>query len=331
VTGAATLSVALCTHNGERFVRQQLSSIFAQTVLPAEIVISDDASSDDTLAIVAEVTREASATSVTVIVRHNAVALGVVANFELALRATTGEFVVLCDQDDEWMPDRLELILAEFARRPELVLLHGDAELIDANGASLGGTLFQALDIDARMVELAHAGSEWELLLRRNIVTGATTAFRRSLLALALPVPEGWLHDEWLAIVAAATSRIDLTSDRLVRYRQHGTNQVGVRQLSIVGKLRRMLEPGSDRNARLLVRAASLESRLGMLPGLTPERAEAVANKLVHERVRSELGVHRITRVAPVLREYRTGRYARYGRGAADAVRDVLQPLSASS
>ena len=114
----------------------------------------------------------------------------------------------------------------------------------------------------------------------------------------------------------------------LIDYRQHGENEVGMAELSFAGKLGRMLEPGGERNARLHERARSLAARTasGDHP-LTAERVRAVHAKLVHEDVRSTLSRHRIARIGPVLREARTGRYGEFGRGAADALRDLLQPL----
>ena len=333
MTGGVTVSVALCTHNGERFVRQQVESIFAQTVLPTELIVSDDASSDSTLSVVSESIERfrgsapALSQPVNVVVLTRSTPLGVVGNLEVAIAACTGDLVALSDQDDEWVPNRLETALGLFEARPELSLLYSDADLVSAEGLHLGTTLFGALGVTPRMQQRVHAGDAWHELLHRNIVTGATTAFRRSLADDALPVPEGWLHDEWLAIVAAVTGQVDLVPDRLVRYRQHGENQVGARKLSFGGKARRMLEPGGARSSRLLVRASSLVARLPRLPRVTEVQINEARHKLAHEQVRSALSPHRLRRIGPVLRELGTGRYSAFGRGVLDAARDLLQPL----
>jgi glycosyltransferase involved in cell wall biosynthesis len=326
VTGALTVSVALCTYNGERFMREQLQSILGQTVPPAELVVSDDGSSDRTLQVVREVVAEVSkAPRMTIL--ENARPLGVAGNFTRAIEACTSDLVVLSDQDDVWRSDRIERLVTAFTESPDLVLLHGDADLIDGSDAPLGASLFDALGVTSAVQQLVHDGGAFELLLRRNIVTGATTGFRRTLATVAFPVPEGWLHDEWLAIVGAATARIDLTTERLVEYRQHGENEIGVRKLSVVGKFRRMIEPGSERSARLLRRASSLVDRLADSPDVAQVRRNAITEKLAHERARSALSEHRLLRLVPVLRELQTGRYSRFGRGPSDAVRDLLQPL----
>ena len=107
------ISVALCTHNGARYVTEQVESILRQTLPPDEIVLSDDASTDDTVALV----RAALAAHPNVELRvfENDPALRVTKNFEQAVVACTGDLVALSDQDDIWAPDRLERIAEVFA------------------------------------------------------------------------------------------------------------------------------------------------------------------------------------------------------------------------
>lgn len=325
-----SLSVALCTRNGERFIEEQLLSILDQSLLPSQIVISDDASSDNTVAVV---TATIGAwllahpeSGIDVVRLANSDAQGVTANFAQAIAAGSGELVALCDQDDIWPPGRLARIAAEFDSRPELLLLHTDAMLIDADGRATGHTLFESLDVTRAAIEEVHSGNAFAVLMKRNVVTGATTVFRRVLLDHAEPFPSAWVHDEWLAIVAATVGEVDLLEENLLGYRQHGANAIGVERLGLVGKAKRMLEHGADRNRRLLERSEQLAARFPDF-SMTPTQTAAVAEKLFHERMRSGLGRHRWTRLQPVLREIATGRYGSFGRGVADAARDLLQPL----
>ncbi len=320
----AHISVALCTRDGAAYIGDQLRSILAQTVRPAEIVVSDDASSDDTVAQVERIMAEEGGDIVLRVMRNDP-PLGVTANFERAILACRSGFVALCDQDDIWTPTRLGDALTVLEARPGISLVHSDAALIDGSGGALGSTLFEALGVGEAEVAAIHAGRALELLLRRNIVTGATLLMRRELAETAAPFPPAWLHDEWLAIVAAARGGVDVVDAPLISYRQHGANQVGAVRLSLLGKLRRMAQPGSERSARLLERATQLALRA---PDLDPQLAAAAVDKLAHERMRSALPALRVARVAPVLRELRTGRYGRFGRGPADAVRDLVQPLN---
>src|SRR4051812_21689758 len=124
---SARVSVALCTHNGAAFIAEQLESIAGQRPAPAEIVLSDDASADDTVAIARAVMAEHPGIDFRVL--ENRPALGVTGNFERAVAACTGDLVALSDQDDLWHDGRLALVSAIFASRPELLLLHSDARL----------------------------------------------------------------------------------------------------------------------------------------------------------------------------------------------------------
>jgi glycosyltransferase involved in cell wall biosynthesis len=332
VTTANPVSVALCTHNGERFIGEQLASILDQTHPPAEIVLSDDASGDETVAraraVVARFRAERPESTVRLRVLENPVALGVARNFEQAILACANELIALSDQDDIWLPSRLERAVAVFDLRPDLLLLHSDAFLVDESGGRLDATLLQALEVSDSVQGAIHGGAAFEQLMKRNLVTGATTMIRRRLLDWAIPFPAEWVHDEWLAIVAAAVGELEVLPDPLISYRQHASNQIGARRLSVLGKFRRLMEPGTGRNRRLLDRATVLANRLPSLGEAVSEaRRDAARHKVVHERMRQGLAANRMLRILPVLRELGTGRYSEFGRGAVDAARDLLQPL----
>jgi glycosyltransferase involved in cell wall biosynthesis len=319
------VSVALCTRNGADFIEQQLLSILKQTRRPDEIVVSDDASTDATLAIVTRVT--ASHPSVRVIVLANPLALGISANFESAIRATSGDLVVLSDQDDVWRSHRLDRIVSEFESRPDLDLVFTNAYLVNSSGGDLGHSLFDALEISEDALAEVHAGRAFPLLLKRNLVTGATVAFRRSLLEPALPIPAPWLHDEWLAIIASVVGRVDAIEDRTIDYRQHGSNEIGVRRATIAVKVRRVFEPRGDRNQQLSQRFSALVHRMESLGSLPqPEDLQHARTKATMERDRARLPNARLRRLSSVLKYGRRGWYAAYSsQGRLDMVRDLLQ------
>jgi hypothetical protein len=200
--------------------------------------------------------------------------------------------------------------------------------LVDGKGTSLGQSLFVALDLsDEERRALLHHGDAFSALLRRNLVTGATTVLRRSLLAYALPVPAPWIHDEWLAVIAAAVGSVSAVDDQLIDYRQHGTNQIGATKLTLGQKVGRLFEHRGNRYSYLVDRAAVLAERmLSMSDTVGAARIEQAGEKLAHQRVRAGLPAARVRRIAAVLREARTGRYGRFSRGSADVLRDLLQP-----
>ncbi|MDR5700380.1 glycosyltransferase family 2 protein [Agromyces aerolatus] len=323
-TSHGSVSVALCTFNGARYIAAQLESIFAQGDVVSELVVADDGSTDDTLDRVREAVERAGWSDRVRVLTGGG--HGVTANFERAVRACRGEFIALSDQDDEWLPGRLTAQLDRLAASAGAELLFADAELVDAGGSPLGATLFQHLEVGApELYEIAGAGA-FGALLRRNIVTGATVVFRRSLLERALPFPSEWVHDEWLAIVAAATGSVVPLDRPVTAYRQHGANQIGVAAPTLCRKVRRVLQPRGARNRDLATRSAVLADRLEQL-GVSASRLDAARAKSAFERFRADLPTARPPRIVPVLARAASGDYARYAsQGTMDIVRDLVQP-----
>lgn len=321
-----SISVALCTHNGAVYIEEQLLSILEQVPPPQQLVVSDDASSDDTVARVREIAARYPVVELTVF--ENSPPLGVAKNFEQAIRACTGSLIALSDQDDIWHAGRLAEFSAKFEAQPSVALLHSDARLVDAAGAPLGHTLAEALGMNAREVAGIHSGDAFAVMLRRNLVTGACTVFRRSLVEYAAPFPSSWVHDEWLGIIAAAVATTDFIARPTIDYRQHGTNQIGATKLTIVGKFGRMMEPRRQRNERLETNMTVLVDRLQRLGSrVSTDKVNRAFAKLDHEQMRNSLPESRFHRVPHIARAFLAGNYGRYSRGPLDAVRDLVQPV----
>lgn len=325
--GVADISVALCVHNGARYLPDQVASICMQRPLPREIVVSDDASSDDSVAVIRKtLENRAVADRVAVISLRNDPPLGVTRNFEQALRHCRGALIALCDQDDVWYLGRLARMAAEFERRPGLLLLHSDARLVDAQLQPLGGTLLQALEIRRDEVAGIHGGQAFAVLMHRNLVTGATAMIRRSLLNAALSFSPLWVHDEWLAAVAAATGEMDLLAEPLMDYRQHGNNQIGARRMTWSGKLAKAVAPRGDKHHTRVLRMEALLAHLRELaPSLRPGVLTLAEGKLAHLRFRERLPAPRWRRAVPVLSHALRGEYGRFDRGWQAVVQDLLE------
>jgi len=267
------------------------------------------------------------AVAVNLVILENPVALGVTANFEQALGSTTGDLLFLSDQDDIWHPTRVSRCAALFETRPELDLVFTDAHLIDGSGSSLSTTLFDALEISPSDRQEIHAGKSFDLLLRRNLATGATMAFRRSLLKSALPLPPAWIHDEWMAILGAALGTVDSIDDPLIDYRQHGANEIGVQPPTLARKLRTVLGDRGNRIDKLVERSGVLATRLGALGDAVPdEYRRAAEGKWEMEKFRLHMPAHRLSRIGPIIRADRKGWYATFcSQGRLDMLRDLLQ------
>ena len=321
------LSIVLCTYNGAAYLQSQLDSLLGQTLRPDEIVIGDDGSTDATMEILRRFAARAGESGVEVRLHRNPHNLGYIENFSGGLRRARGELLFLCDQDDVWHPAKLARMVAAFEADPRLLLLHSNARLVDAQGVSLHCSMFDALQLTAQEKQAIHAGAAFEVVLRRSFVTGATAALRRGLIDLALPVAPGWIHDEWLAAVAAASGRLDFIDDMLIDYRQHGANQIGASRRTLLMKWRDLLMPRArllaDEARRLLTLEQFFE-RAGFTSAA--DCARRVAHKRAHFERRVAIGrLPRWRRAPAILHEARLGLYRRYGTGMRSILRDFLR------
>lgn len=319
------ITVVACTYNGEAYLAEQLRSLLTQSRIPNEIIISDDSSADGSWAIVQAFLPQARARGIEVIAVQRPMRLGYVQNFSAALSAATGDIVFLCDQDDAWHPDKIAAMHERFATDPDLTFLHSDARLVDASGKDLGYALFDALELTDHERESVRSGDAFITYLRRNLATGAASAFRRSLLDIALPLPPDWVHDAWLATLAAAVGKVDIIDDALVDYRQHGGNQIGMARRTPKQRVTDMFRP---RNDTIRSDAARLDALAERLEGRCADDAciEATRSMRDHLRARLAIGAQPAwRRVGGVLREWSSGRYGLFGTGARSAVRDLLR------
>lgn len=317
------ISVALCTYNGEDFLAEQLESILLQTRIPDEVIIRDDGSADATAGIIEAFARRFPGQ---VDFAVNEARRGVAGNFEGALARATGDLILVSDQDDIWCPDRTERAERAFMADPTLLLLFADARLVDASRQPVGMTQLQALglcDDDRRRLR---SGAAFSVLAVKNLVVGATVCLRRELLADALPVPTAWLHDEWLALIAAARGGIGLDESPVIDYRQHGANVIGRPPVTMTERIAAGFAGRLDRRGQLVEREAALLDRLQTIRAPIACRS-LIAEKLLHARVRDELPSSRSLRVAPVLREVLTGRYQRCSNGWRSALGDLVYPI----
>ena len=319
------ISVAMCTYNGERFLSEQAESFLAQTRKPDQIIINDDASRDETWTFLQSFAERAGAMGIEVKLHRNSENLGYIRNFESALQRTSGDLVFLCDQDDIWLPDKVAAFCAEFERRPDLGLLHSDARLIDDDGCDIGYSLFDALEMTRRERTWIHQGDALAALLPRNLATGATMAFRRDVMLAALPIAEGWFHDEWLALVAALISRVDCLETPSIAYRQHGANQVGARRRTKQEKKVEASKPRREVMYHIAGRAERLyvQAEERRLP-LSPARLHDLRGHIRHKRSRAQMSRLLVIRLPVVLREILRGRYWRYSSGFRSIARDML-------
>jgi glycosyltransferase involved in cell wall biosynthesis len=220
------LTVVLATCNGARFIGEQLDSIAAQLQPDDEIIVSDDASTDDT---VATITRREDRR---IRILANRERVGYVRNFERAIAQATGSLVFFSDQDDVWLPGKVTALQAALqgsaCAASDAVVVDEDLNLLHRSYFELRGvTSFSPLAI-----------------LRKPPVIGATLACRRAYLASLLPVPAGVPHDFWITFNAAIDGGLQVIASQLMLYRRHAS----VASLSATGRKRHFVPVAVERS-----------------------------------------------------------------------------------
>jgi glycosyltransferase involved in cell wall biosynthesis len=204
------ISVCMAVYNGTAFLLPQVRSILAQLRQQDELVVVDDASRDASVELLSGISDPR------LRLHRNEKNLGVLATFEKGLRLTQGEIIFLSDQDDLWLPGKVEAILAVFIARPEVTLVASDAQVIDETGAVVAASFF-AQRGPFRAGVLAN--------LVKNKYLGCTMAFRRSMLDRFLPIPQHVpMHDMWFGMLNAIYGTTYYIDQPLIAYRRHGHN-----------------------------------------------------------------------------------------------------------
>jgi glycosyltransferase involved in cell wall biosynthesis len=233
---AADTAAVMVTHDGERFLRRQCESIFGQDLLPAVLIVVDDASSDGSRDILRELAGSAPIPMELIWADGSSISnrkSRIAANVARGLAAAAPyEIVLLSDQDDEWLVDRLARQRDILQNDSSTMLVAGDGILIDEAGRETGGRLSDSFPRPIDWETLDAAG-RMRAALRAPFVTGATAALTMALARLMQPVPDGWLHDRWATLVAAACNGLVLQSEPVIRYRIHEGQVLGQRQAQI--------------------------------------------------------------------------------------------------
>lgn len=205
-----TISVCMATRNGGRFIHQQLSSILSQLSPHDEVVISDDSSTDDTATIVK------SFADSRIRLFENNTFFSPIFNIENALNHATGDVIVLSDQDDIWLENKVAVIRDHFHNAPasvKLISLNGMA--VDENGNVTVPSLFDKLNAGPGLLKNVF----------NNTYMGCCLAFSRELLDIALPFPKRIpMHDMWLGLLAEIYGEVAFVPEKTILYRKHSAS-----------------------------------------------------------------------------------------------------------
>ena len=202
------LSICMATYNGEKYIYNQMRSILAQISEFDEIIVQDDCSSDQTLRYIYEIDDKRIKIAV------NSENVGVIATFEAAIRRAEGQIIFLSDQDDTWLPGKLDAVVAQF-KRPDVMAVVTDARITDDDGNIISESYQQLIGGGPGVLK-----NFW-----RNSYLGCCLAFRKEVTTVALPIPRKVrTHDGWIGIVSNMIGEVSFIECSYLNYRRHGNN-----------------------------------------------------------------------------------------------------------
>ncbi|WP_304343648.1 glycosyltransferase [Chryseobacterium koreense] len=217
-------SIALCTYNGGKYLKEQLESILAQTVLPDEIVVCDDGSTDDTKNITEQYRQ---IYPLIFKVFNNEKNLGYAKNFEKAITLCTGDLIFLSDQDDVWKKNKIEVMRNTAEQNPEIHVFAHRIEILEKNGDVLSQSFW---DIDGFNPNSANSETLKYLLFERNVFPGMSLAITRNAREKYLPLKSPHqlvIHDYEIILKSCRDNAFKAIDESLTLYRTHENQNIG--------------------------------------------------------------------------------------------------------
>lgn len=322
-----TISIALAAYNGARYVREQLESFAAQRRLPDELVVCDDGSTDDTPE---QVERFAVGAPFDVRLERNPRNLTTTPNFGKAISLCRGDLIFLSDQDDVWLPEKLEAMARHFESHPSVGGLICNGAVCGPNLESLGHSLWEAMWFNPAEQHLVREGRAIEVFVKHVVASGNTLAFRATFRDLVLPFPDlRDCADAWIATLIASVADFHILDQQLIRYRVHGENQFGNRRTGFreqIALARWQISEALFSHAECLYGAieARLESADGFRERVSPATMDLIRGKVAHAATRDGMPAGFLSRLPVILREALNRGYWRYSYGAKSVGQDLF-------
>ncbi len=220
------IDVLLATYNGEKYLKEQVDSILNQTYKNINLLISDDGSSDLTVEILKEY--EATDSRVKIFIQKNNI--GLVKNFEFLLRQVTSEYYMMSDQDDVWLPEKIEKSIKKLMEE-DADLVFCDLEVVDKDLKMIFPSFWEYLKIDKKIKKY----NDFRMVYLYNCANGCAILSKSKFIEHMLPLPNNskfMIHDYWIILYVSLHGKISYVDEKLIKYRQHGNNQVGTEKLS---------------------------------------------------------------------------------------------------
>lgn len=220
------IDILIATYNGEKYIEEQLNSILNQTYKNINILISDDCSKDETLNILQKYANLYSNISVFTHEKN----LGYKKNFEFLLSKVESKYYMLCDQDDIWLPKKIELSYKKMIE-DDADLVYCDLIVVDENLKEINNSYWNVIGIKNKVKY-----DDIRSLYLNNCVTGCTLLSKSKYIKDIIPIPDDsiyMLHDYWIALVVALKGKITHLDEKCIKYRQHTNNQIGSSKKSL--------------------------------------------------------------------------------------------------
>ncbi|MHB9073702.1 MAG: glycosyltransferase family 2 protein [Desulfobaccales bacterium] len=318
-----TISIALCTYNGEQFLPEQLNSFLAQTRQPDELVVCDDGSTDQTMEILEKFKRKAPFPVSLYINEQN---LGFRRNFEKAMSLCQGNLIAFSDQDDIWLPEKLKAVEQIFEKYPSAGYAFHDAFLVDEEMNWLGLSLWDKYNFSFQLKNHFNPGEfvKYYMCLGQTIL-GATITMNAKLREYLLPLPDHWAHDSWIAFAGSLNMEVIALSKKLNKYRQHSHQLFGV-STSLLGRYKQAKKADNSIFKGQAIGWKEAMTRLSSDIRLTCDKdiLRQVSNKINHLEVRGNLTGSILHKLPIIVKEIKNRRYHRYSNGWKSAIRDLL-------
>lgn len=272
-----TVAICLATYNGARYIKEQIFSIIKQQYTNWMLFIRDDGSSDNTVEIVKAFIREYGDRIVLI---EDCLDCGSSKKNFAAILAWVKKnyqfpYYMFCDQDDVWEKDKIQVSMEkmiEEERKHEVVLVHTDLQVVDAELNNLGESFFSYQALNPKEYRLNR-------LMVQNNVTGCTMLWNKALNDLIdLDEETVIMHDWWIALAAAAFGKIACVEKPTMKYRQHGKNVVGASKVNSMGFIIKRLRSSAQVRESLQQTVAQAGAFLRCYDKrLTREQAEMVS------------------------------------------------------
>jgi glycosyltransferase involved in cell wall biosynthesis len=222
-----SISVAMATYNGEKYIKEQIDSILVNLRKNDELIISDDGSTDNTISIIKDFQKKDKR-----ITLLNGPRLGVKQNFANSIKNCNGDYIFLSDQDDIWDGNKVREVMKAF-KEDDILLVEHDCTLIDNEYHVINQSFFKYRKCGPGIIKNIY----------KNTYIGCCMAFKSNLKKNILPIPNNIeMHDQWIGLIAEKFGKVKFIEKKLIKYRRHGENTTSLKHYTLKKMLKNRVQ-----------------------------------------------------------------------------------------